>query len=365
MAQLPIEVLPANENCQQRVLRALATANTVQSEFRFGICAERNLLDRVAFAPAAELKTQELFDQLEAARIASRGYHPFLIAFSDAYLVGRKLSNLFGSHRADKGLAIVTFNGIEGIVGKEDDAITGYCLYYMARYCMSFVSPTIKNHAEGRQCIFDRKISKREIIDSVRSGALCDHCRLAIWNSGKGSHAQMDAVDKLIDHASSLIHKTAIKRRPNVFIASSSKQLQYAHALKTLMENEFRIQVWNEDHVFRLGMATIEQLEEHVRYYDFGIFLMFPDDDLIRNGERGMAPRDNVVFEAGLFTGKLSRDRAIIVKAQVHSLILPSDLNGLTTLTVDVAQPLPDCLARVARLASEHIRYVFGEAQHE
>ena len=310
MASLPIEILAANAKCAERIERAIHTANAIQSEFTFLICAERALADVISFAPAAKLSVSNLFDSLETSRALVRGYHPFLLAFSDAYLAGKNLSNLFGGHRADKGMAIVTFNGIESLIGVEDDAYTGYTLYYMARYGMSFASPTIKNHDESRQCLFDRKINKQDIIDSIRSGALCDQCRTAIWQSGKGSVAQMDAVDKLIDHASSLIHKTIIKRRPNVFIGSSLKHLAYAVALKELLQNDFRVQVWNEDQVFRLGKVTIEQLEEHVRYYDFGIFLMLPDDELKRESEVGMAPRDNVVFEAGLFTGRtLSKPR--------------------------------------------------------
>jgi predicted nucleotide-binding protein len=361
MAQLPIEVLPANATCARRVKRAVHTANAVQAEFNFSPCGERGMVDVVSFAPVGNLVVPALFDSLETTRAASRGYHPFLLVFCDAYLVGKSLANLFGSHRAGNGLAIITFNGVDQILGDDDDAYTGYALYYMARYSMSFASPTIKNHDECRQCIFDRKINKHDIIESIRSGALCDQCRTAIWQSGKGSTAQMDAVDKLIDHASSLIHKTAIKRPPNVFIASSSKHLAYAAALKELLRNDFRVQVWNEDQVFRLGKATIEQLEEHVRYYDFGIFMMLPDDELRRGSECGMVPRDNVVFEAGLFTGKLSRSHAIIVTAQDSNLILPSDLKGLTTLNIDMTKPLPACLEAISQRAAGHIRYVFGE----
>jgi predicted nucleotide-binding protein len=228
---------------------------------------------------------------------------------------------------------------------------------------MGFISPSVKNHDETRQCIYDRKVAKREIIESMRSGALCDHCRAKIWKSGKGTRAQMDAVDALIEHASSLVHKTLIGRRPNVFIASSSNSIVYARALKDLLEGDFRVQVWDEDQVFRLGTATIEQLEEHVSYYNFGIFLMLPDDKLIRGEYERMVPRDNVVFEAGLFTGKLSRKRAIVIAARDEQVLLPSDLNRLTTLKLDFGAPVPDCLREPARRAAAHMKYIFGEGR--
>ena len=173
----------------------------------------------------------------------------------------------------------------------------------------------------------------------------------------------MDAVDRLIEHASSLVHKTKISRRPNVFIGSSTKNIAHANAIKELLGAEFVAQVWNEDHVFRLGTATIEQLEEHVRYYDFGIFVMLPDDRLTRGNIDAMVPRDNVVFEAGLFTGKLSRARALIVSGIGSQVVLPTDLNGLTTLPVDFNAALPDSLRDAVRKAAEHMTRVFGEGK--
>ena len=40
--------------------------------------------------------------------------------------------------------------------------------------------------------------------------------------------------------------------------------------------------------------------------------------------------RDNVLFELGLFMGKLTRYRTILVHPKVKDLKLPSDLQGLT-----------------------------------
>ena len=45
--------------------------------------------------------------------------------------------------------------------------------------------------------------------------------------------------------------------------------------------------------------------------------------------------RDNVLFELGLFMGKLSRSRAILVHPKVKDLKLPSDLSGLTLVPYD------------------------------
>ena len=60
-----------------------------------------------------------------------------------------------------------------------------------------------------------------------------------------------------------------------------------------------------------------------------------PDDKLYARGETKPVARDNVIFELGLFTGKLGRTRAFIVKPIGAALAIPTDLAGVTTATYD------------------------------
>jgi predicted nucleotide-binding protein len=55
-----------------------------------------------------------------------------------------------------------------------------------------------------------------------------------------------------------------------------------------------------------LGDSTLEALERAVLEYEFGIFVFTPDDEIHTRGELKPVARDNVVFEAGLFIGKLT-----------------------------------------------------------
>ena len=84
------------------------------------------------------------------------------------------------------------------------------------------------------------------------------------------------------------------------------------------------------DHAFNPGTSTLERLVELTREVDFAAFV-FAQDDWTTRGRRGAgqaSPRDNVVFEAGLFGGVLGMRRTFILHA--NGAKLPSDLLGLT-----------------------------------
>jgi hypothetical protein len=57
-----------------------------------------------------------------------------------------------------------------------------------------------------------------------------------------------------------------------------------------------------------------------------------PDDDVESRSEKAQAPRDNVVFELGLFMGALGPERTYMVLPAGVDLKLPSDLAGITYL---------------------------------
>jgi predicted nucleotide-binding protein len=56
------------------------------------------------------------------------------------------------------------------------------------------------------------------------------------------------------------------------------------------------------------------------------------DDILIKRGIEHKAPRDNLIFEIGLFTGRLGRGRAFVVHPRDEPIEFPSDFNGTTLI---------------------------------
>ncbi len=53
----------------------------------------------------------------------------------------------------------------------------------------------------------------------------------------------------------------------------------------------------------------------------------------MKRNKAGQQPRDNVLFELGLYMGKLGRDRTFIVHERKAPIDLPSDLAGITPAT--------------------------------
>ncbi|WP_369297238.1 TIR domain-containing protein [uncultured Neglectibacter sp.] len=88
---------------------------------------------------------------------------------------------------------------------------------------------------------------------------------------------------------------------------------------------------WNQvPSTFETGKFTLENLEEMISRegIDGSIFIYSSDDAVWYRGKKSGKPRDNVIFEHGLFSGKLGRTKSIIVKD--GNVKIPTDLLGVT-----------------------------------
>lgn len=339
MAVMPIEVVEVGSVAREDIARAITLANGKQAHFQFvhlphdqGASLRQHAYRR--------LIANDFLDTMARFRADLRGFHPFLIAFVDSPLDGERLSNLFGSHRAEEGLALATTANIADVI-VPGDRMVAYVLYYLARYALSFVCPGHKQHDDDRKCIFDRKIDKRALLDCMKAKALCDECRRALLATGTSLAAyQLEALDPLFELAGELLvaEKPKAVSRPTAFIGSSTEGLRIANKLQALMEYDLEAVVWNQGTVFGLGESTLEALENAVLSYDFGIFVFTPDDELHTRGQIKPIARDNVLFELGLFAGKLTRYRAFVVHPRKNAIQLPSDLHGISTATYDADQ---------------------------
>src|SRR3982074_663298 len=123
--------------------------------------------------------------------------------------------------------------------------------------------------------------------------------------------------------------------KPRIFIGSSGKQEKLLQALTRGLEDVAHVEPWTTS--FNPGTTTLERLLELAHQVDFAAFV-FAQDDWTSTSlpaspvpESGQAsPRDNVVFEAGLFGGVLGMRRTFILHASGAKL--PTDLLGLAAI---------------------------------
>jgi CRP/FNR family cyclic AMP-dependent transcriptional regulator len=135
---------------------------------------------------------------------------------------------------------------------------------------------------------------------------------------------------------------------PRLFIISSAEALAIAQELQKGLDRDVLSTVWT-DGVFFAGGYSLEALEKAVGDSDFAVAIAQPDDIIESRGRRSPTLRDNVLFELGLFMGKLTRYRTILVHPRIKDLKLPSDLQGLTLLSYEPCKPadLPSRLGPV------------------
>jgi predicted nucleotide-binding protein len=151
-----------------------------------------------------------------------------------------------------------------------------------------------------------------------------------------------------------LIERRKFHREPNlkpvVFIGSSKEQLAIAEAIKNAIPAALAdVVIWSEN-VFTASTFALESLEAQLLTADFAVLVAGPDDRVTSRGAESEAPRDNVVFELGLFMGALSRSRTFVFAPEGATLKIPSDLKGLTTIQFDASATDPAAAVEEAAL---------------
>jgi hypothetical protein len=123
--------------------------------------------------------------------------------------------------------------------------------------------------------------------------------------------------------------------KPRIFLGSSGQQAKLLRAIERGLSEVADVEPWTT--TFNPGRSTLDRLVELSQQVDFAAFVFAQDDwtttDTSQSGQA--SPRDNVVFEAGLFGGALGIRRTFILHADGSKL--PSDLLGLTAVRYDPA----------------------------
>jgi nucleoside phosphorylase len=186
-----IEVLSVGESSDAKIGEVAQILNAVQDEFKFHLPPEARRQDGAAFLQD-EYQTEQVWDFLKDYRANAKGHRPYLIAVVNGKLNSKDYSNLFGSHRAKDGLAVITLRDHQQFT----DSFRSFLCYYFIRYALSFVCPELKSHQQTRDCFFDFKQNKKDLDGSLRSGAFCNNCQKAL--AKKFNPEIRDAITKLI-----------------------------------------------------------------------------------------------------------------------------------------------------------------------
>jgi hypothetical protein len=117
-----------------------------------------------------------------------------------------------------------------------------------------------------------------------------------------------------------------------MFIGSSVEGKRIAENIQEQLEYDVDSTVWHQG-IFGLSGGTLETLVNCVNDFDFATLVLTGDDLIEKRNVSGRSPRDNVLFELGLFMGALGRSRTFIVHSRSNPPLLPSDLAGITPAT--------------------------------
>ncbi|HEX8332001.1 MAG TPA: TIR domain-containing protein [Segetibacter sp.] len=117
-----------------------------------------------------------------------------------------------------------------------------------------------------------------------------------------------------------------------LFIGSSTEGLPIAERLKAKLEKELydfiECTIWNDGKIFSLNKSALDSLVVAARKFDYGILIATKDDIATVRGTEVYLPRDNVMFEMGMFLGSLGLTRAFLMTEKASKL--PTDYNGVT-----------------------------------
>jgi hypothetical protein len=148
-----------------------------------------------------------------------------------------------------------------------------------------------------------------------------------------------------------------------LFIGSSKEGQSIADSMKDQInkncEDWLQAETWSDGNVFSLNNSALHSLVTASRKFDYGILVASKDDIRKSRGKQSIVPRDNVIFEMGMFLGSLGLTRAFLLVEKEASL--PTDYNGITVsyFQRDVPGSLENAIDQIIKAIS-NTRHTFS-----
>jgi Predicted nucleotide-binding protein containing TIR-like domain len=136
--------------------------------------------------------------------------------------------------------------------------------------------------------------------------------------------------------------------KPKIFIGSSVEGLPIARGVQANLQRDAEVTVWDQN-VFKPSSYTMESLMERLEKSDFAVLVLSPDDIAKSRKRQFKVPRDNVIFELGLFMGRLTKEHVFFLVPHNHkNFHLPSDLTGIKSIEFEDDRTEPNWQAATA-----------------
>src|SRR5687768_3306007 len=123
------------------------------------------------------------------------------------------------------------------------------------------------------------------------------------------------------------------RRKSKVFVVSSTESEKIRDVLINSLRSMVEVEItpWNREDLWQPSHFIVDTLLQFPYSYDFAIAIFGPDDKSISRGREEYQPRDNVIFETGMFMSYLGRDRTFVILPEDPPVKVLTDLSGLIT----------------------------------
>ncbi|AYL80381.1 nucleotide-binding protein [Pseudomonas syringae pv. actinidiae] len=173
-------------------------------------------------------------------------------------------------------------------------------------------------------------VTAREQVVAVQLSK--EHFKAFLQQFPEASHAFALDLAKRMAIRNANVAKPRAKHR--IFAISSAEALPVVESGIQHFAHDANLEYapWSMPQIFQLSSYPMDDLEAELSNADFAVAIA-NDDDIVtsRNLEQPM-PRDNVLFELGLFVGRFGRKRTVLMAPKGTEVKLPSDLKGLSII---------------------------------
>ncbi len=129
-------------------------------------------------------------------------------------------------------------------------------------------------------------------------------------------------------------------RKRKLFVGCSKNERTLALEAKVLLSQDFDVTIWDDTfwetntQAFKLNDNILQGLLRASLQFDFALMIGTRDDEVVKKGKVVLQARDNVLFELGLFIGRMGLGNcSFIVDQQLNIL---EDLKGIVLSKFEV-----------------------------